>query len=171
MDASCCVLMKCVLRWWTYYLILSNLNYFGLTERMNTLLFWEVHSYSSDKILCLRFQALMAASMKFRVFWDVMPCSHTEVDQCFRGAYCLRWMVNESSPWWWRQYAPLKCRSTSTWLHGATSQKTLNFNFSICITVWCSFLCSQMPVTGPYHQPDDAIPSVHTLLIALWKLN
>jgi hypothetical protein len=27
----------------------------------------------------------------------------------------------------WRQYAPLKRRSTSTWLHGATSQKTLNF--------------------------------------------
>jgi hypothetical protein len=26
-----------------------------------------------------------------------------------------------------RQYAPLKRRSTSTWLHGATSQKTLNF--------------------------------------------
>jgi hypothetical protein len=30
-------------------------------------------------------------------------------------------------PWWWRQYAPLKSRSTSTWLHGTTSQKTLNF--------------------------------------------
>jgi hypothetical protein len=30
------------------------------------------------------------------------------------------------SPWWWRQYAPLKCRSTAR-LHGATSQKTLNF--------------------------------------------
>jgi hypothetical protein len=27
----------------------------------------------------------------------------------------------------WRQYAPLKRRSTSTWLYGATSQKTLNF--------------------------------------------
>jgi hypothetical protein len=32
-----------------------------------------------------------------------------------------------SSPWWWRQYAPLKRRSTSMWLYGATSQKTLNF--------------------------------------------
>jgi hypothetical protein len=28
--------------------------------------------------------------------------------------------------WWWRQDAPVKRRSTSTWLHGATSQKTLN---------------------------------------------
>jgi hypothetical protein len=31
----------------------------------------------------------MTASMKFRVFWDVAPCSHVEVDQRFRGAYCL----------------------------------------------------------------------------------
>jgi hypothetical protein len=29
-----------------------------------------------------------------------------------------------SSPWWWRQYAPLKRRSTSIWPHGSTSQKT-----------------------------------------------
>jgi hypothetical protein len=33
----------------------------------------------------VRFQILMAASMKFRVFWDVAPCSHIEVDRRFRG--------------------------------------------------------------------------------------
>jgi hypothetical protein len=27
--------------------------------------------------------------LKFRVFWDVAPCSHIEVDRRFRGAYCL----------------------------------------------------------------------------------
>jgi hypothetical protein len=27
--------------------------------------------------------------LKFRVFWDVAPCSHVEVDRRFRGAYCL----------------------------------------------------------------------------------
>jgi hypothetical protein len=27
----------------------------------------------------IRFQLLTAASMKFRVFWDVAPCSHDEV--------------------------------------------------------------------------------------------
>jgi hypothetical protein len=27
--------------------------------------------------------------MKFRVFWDVVLCSHVEVDQHFRDAYCL----------------------------------------------------------------------------------
>jgi hypothetical protein len=35
----------------------------------------------------VRFQALMAASMKFRVLWDVKPCSHVEVDGRFIGAY------------------------------------------------------------------------------------
>jgi hypothetical protein len=29
----------------------------------------------------------MAVSMKFRVFWDVVPCSHVEDDGRFRGAY------------------------------------------------------------------------------------
>jgi hypothetical protein len=31
------------------------------------------------------------------------------------------------SPWWVRQYAPPERRSTWTWIHGASSQKTLNF--------------------------------------------
>jgi hypothetical protein len=33
----------------------------------------------------VRFQVLTATSMKFRVFWNVAPCSHAEVDQRFRG--------------------------------------------------------------------------------------
>jgi hypothetical protein len=32
-----------------------------------------------------------------------------------------------SSPWWWRQYAPLKCLSTQTRLHGAITQMALIF--------------------------------------------
>jgi hypothetical protein len=31
-------------------------------------------------VIDLRFQVLAAASMKFRVFWDVAQCSHDEVD-------------------------------------------------------------------------------------------
>jgi hypothetical protein len=27
--------------------------------------------------------------MRFRVFCDVAPCSHVEVDRRFRGAYCV----------------------------------------------------------------------------------
>jgi len=38
------------------------------------------------------------------------------VDRRFRGAYCLH-------PWWWRQYTPLKRRSTII-LHGSIIQKT-----------------------------------------------
>jgi hypothetical protein len=37
----------------------------------------------------VRFQAVTAASMKFRVFWDVAPCSQVDVNRRFRGAYCL----------------------------------------------------------------------------------
>jgi hypothetical protein len=36
-----------------------------------------------------RFQVLTAANMKFRVVWDVPPCSNAEVDRRFRRAYCL----------------------------------------------------------------------------------
>jgi hypothetical protein len=33
----------------------------------------------------VRFQVIKAASMKFRVFWEVAPCSHVEVDRRFRS--------------------------------------------------------------------------------------
>jgi hypothetical protein len=52
---------------------------------------------------------------KCRVFWDLEA----------RAASIIR--ANQSSPWWWMQYAPLKRRSTSTLLHGVKSQETLNF--------------------------------------------
>jgi hypothetical protein len=31
----------------------------------------------------------MVASVKNTAFWDVAPCSIVEIDQCFRGIYCL----------------------------------------------------------------------------------
>jgi hypothetical protein len=40
-------------------------------------------------LLVVRFQVLTAASMKFRVFWDVASCSHVDFDGRFRGTYCL----------------------------------------------------------------------------------
>jgi hypothetical protein len=36
---------------------------------------------------------LTAASMKFRVFWDVSPRIHVEVNRRFSGAYCLHHQV------------------------------------------------------------------------------
>jgi hypothetical protein len=57
--------------------------------------------------------------MKFRVFWHVALCSDVEMDWRFRGAYCLHHQGDDGGG---GQYAPLKHRSTSTWLHDATSQ-------------------------------------------------
>jgi hypothetical protein len=62
-------------------------------------------------VATVRFQVLMAASMKFRVFWDVAPSSQVDADRHFRGVYCLHHQGEESK---------------STWLDGATSPKTLN---------------------------------------------
>jgi hypothetical protein len=42
-----------------------------------------------SEIFRARFQVLTAASMKFRVSFDVLPCSQVDVDQRFRGVYCL----------------------------------------------------------------------------------
>jgi hypothetical protein len=48
-----------------------------------------------NKLENVRFQVLTAASMKFRDFWNVAPCSHVEVDRCFIGAYILRLQGDE----------------------------------------------------------------------------
>jgi hypothetical protein len=43
-------------------------------------------------------------------------------------------MFYGSSPWWWRQYAPVKHHSTPTRLHGAMSQKALNLKSRVVLT-------------------------------------
>jgi hypothetical protein len=40
------------------------------------------------------FQVLMAVSMRMTVLWDVVPCSLIEIDQRFRGTYCLHHQVD-----------------------------------------------------------------------------
>jgi hypothetical protein len=40
----------------------------------------------------------------------------------------IHWLEAYSLLWWWRQYAPLKRRSTSTTLQGAIFQKVVIFN-------------------------------------------
>jgi hypothetical protein len=37
----------------------------------------------------MRFQVLLATSMKMVVFWVFAPCSLMDIDQRFRGVYCL----------------------------------------------------------------------------------
>jgi hypothetical protein len=57
------------------------------------------------------FQVLTAASMKFRVFWDVAPCSHIEVDRRFRGASIIRGIDLTDSDGFLRA---IKIRSTTS---------------------------------------------------------
>jgi hypothetical protein len=73
------------------------------------------HSESMTNLFYVRFQVFTALSMKMRAFWDIALCSLVGIDWCFRGAYCLHHQGSGSSPWWWRQYAPLKHWSTQTW--------------------------------------------------------
>jgi hypothetical protein len=53
-------------------------------------------------LIHVRFQVLTAMSMKFRVFWDVMPCSQVDVDRRFRGVYWLHHgpLNNFWTDWW-----------------------------------------------------------------------
>jgi hypothetical protein len=37
----------------------------------------------------MRFQVLTAASMKLKIFWDVLPCSSLNFDRRFRGTCCI----------------------------------------------------------------------------------
>jgi hypothetical protein len=53
--------------------------------------------------------------MKMTVFWDVAPCSLVEIDQYFRGAYCLHHQGTHA---------------------GATSQETVTF----IIDVGCKYV-------------------------------
>jgi hypothetical protein len=48
-------------------------------------------------------QALTAASMKIRAFWDVVPCS-LGVDRRFRGAYCLHHQGDEVNQHWKKKH-------------------------------------------------------------------
>jgi hypothetical protein len=58
-----------------------------------------------------------------------MPCKII-VDRRFRGTYCLHY-----HPGWWRQYVPLKRRSTII-LHGITSQKTILNIILAAVRTW-----------------------------------
>jgi hypothetical protein len=105
---------------------------FYVTRRFITSLTREHHCLGLNALewWCLvafvRFQVLMAASMKFRVFWDVAPCSLVGVDRRFRDAYCLHQQGRYHPDDGGSTYL-LKCQATPMRLHGATSQNALNF--------------------------------------------
>jgi hypothetical protein len=43
----------------------------------------------------VRYQVLIATSMKIRASWDIVSCSLVGVDQRFGGVYCLHYQGNE----------------------------------------------------------------------------
>jgi hypothetical protein len=47
----------------------------------------------------MRFQFLIAGSIKMTAFWDMSPCSLVEVGlyRRFKGAYCLHHQVHDGS--------------------------------------------------------------------------
>jgi hypothetical protein len=55
-------------------------------------------SWNADTVLTtdfnslVRFQVLMAASMKMAAFWDIASCCLVKVDRRFRGTYFIRAM-------------------------------------------------------------------------------
>jgi hypothetical protein len=63
--------------------------------------------------------------------WSLEPSGCSAVQSRWKGPTFQGCVLPPSTRrwinWWWRQYAPLKRRSTSTWLHEPTSQMTLNF--------------------------------------------
>jgi hypothetical protein len=70
-------------------------------------------------------------NLKMVVFWDVAPCSLVDIDRRFREVCCLyhgrsNGLQGGASP---------KCRSISTRLHGAASQKRVIFIFTAVRTL------------------------------------
>jgi hypothetical protein len=59
------------------------------------------------------YECMLNGDNKFRVFWDVAPCSYVEADRRFRGTYVMIQAVSTSE--------------TSISFNDATSQKTLNW--------------------------------------------
>jgi hypothetical protein len=55
----------------------------------------ELTCFNKLNICDMRFQVLMAASMKITVFWDVVLCSILETDRRFTDAYCLHHQGND----------------------------------------------------------------------------
>jgi hypothetical protein len=90
--------------------VLSKICYFSIAALHLKVTLW------SPTLIQTTCQSLESS----RMYCRVVKYMSTDVSEV-RTATIIREL------WWWRQYAPLKRRSTSTWLHGSSSQKTFNF--------------------------------------------
>jgi hypothetical protein len=61
---------------------------------------------------------LIYQNSRIRAFCDIVPCSIVGAYRHSRSAYCPNHQGDDSSHWWWRQYAPLKRRYTLMILDG-----------------------------------------------------
>jgi hypothetical protein len=75
----------------------------------------------------VRFHIFTATSKKFRVYWDVAPCSHVEVDRRFIYAYWYNHQGDEYAV----HTSETSVHFNVTKLHGATSQKTPSFELHL----------------------------------------
>jgi hypothetical protein len=50
---------------------------------------YDLRVMALSRIQCCKVVTKHTQTLKFRVFWDVTPCSHVEVERSFRRAYCL----------------------------------------------------------------------------------
>jgi hypothetical protein len=80
----------------------------------------------------VRFQVLTAAATKMTALWDIVLCSLVEVDQRFRGVYCLHRQRDH--------------RQSSSRLYGAISQKAVIFKYN-WETLLLAHVCKR---TGPH---------------------
>jgi hypothetical protein len=114
-DAACCgfclpfyFTTLILLRYWlTRINIQKQVSHSDVLECSEGLPYW------------VRFQVLLAASMKMTAFWVIAPCSLLEVDQGFRGAYCLCLQPDEAVCTS-KTYIPECCNPLSyclTWEH------------------------------------------------------
>jgi hypothetical protein len=123
----------------------------------------------------------LSSGLYCRVKWlstDVSEVRTASIIRDDRTASIIR-----DHPWWWRQYAPLKRRSTII-LHGSTTQKTaLNITLA-AVRTWNltqldklpEFLESEgsspwQPATGPSSGPDESYPHPQTGFSLITNLN
>jgi hypothetical protein len=56
---------------------------------------WTNQRGTMKSCMLLGLQSRNKLLLKFRVFWDVLPCSQVDVNRRFRGAYCLHHQRDE----------------------------------------------------------------------------
>jgi hypothetical protein len=81
------------------------------------------------------FQKLLR--MMFRVFWDVVSCSHVEVDWCYRGAYCLHFALMMEAARTSVNISQLQCDYTA--LHPRRRRENLKCHM-LYIILWKGYI-------------------------------